>query len=474
MRFSDQFKIRRSSADTWFDPILSVDTQLFIDPFLIYASEDGLFRGSHAEIIRFFNNTFRLVAASKGNRASIRYRKAVSDLAFPEVEELCLGYSVGTTKGLGSGRALAEIIAAALWEAVEAGLTEVDHFEEVTILREGIGADRISDTTACLLRRRLAVYTSRICSRHNVPTRRVRYRRGTYDSQTGRWIPIEAHLPFNRYNGKPILLVPNKYLRDLPTISAEDFWDFCYTYENETLRDEYSYDVTRSVPKHDIIELAKNHPEFLEAYMTNVEHRRAKPYNLKKDKKGVIRWYDATATHCRANARSFDIISNASFFEIVAAMIDEFQHYVERNAGWRLLWNDGGTSKGEKASQLLLLGIIKHYCRANDIDISPEANIGRGPVDFKVSQGYRLRALIEVKLARNTRYWHGITNQLPEYLKAERIKCGYFLVVILSDADERRAMRIERKVSQLAKSMTYKIDIVKVDARHDKRSASRM
>ena len=62
MRFSDAFGIRRTAEDRWFDPVLSIDTPLFLDPLLLYAYEDGCFAGSHTEIIGFFNSAFRRVA----------------------------------------------------------------------------------------------------------------------------------------------------------------------------------------------------------------------------------------------------------------------------------------------------------------------------------------------------------------------------------------------------------------------------
>ena len=53
MKFSELFAVKKDSEDDWFDPILSLDTKLFIDPFLIYASEDGFFKDSHTQIIDF-------------------------------------------------------------------------------------------------------------------------------------------------------------------------------------------------------------------------------------------------------------------------------------------------------------------------------------------------------------------------------------------------------------------------------------
>ena len=75
------------------------------------------------------------------------------------------------------------------WKAIQAGLTEITHFEEVALLEEGIGADRISDTTAGILRHRLAAYTEQICTQHGVPggiRQRLLTHRGKEERDRGR------------------------------------------------------------------------------------------------------------------------------------------------------------------------------------------------------------------------------------------------------------------------------------------------
>jgi len=156
MKFSDEFKISRHESEDWFDPVLSIDTPLFIDPFLIYRQEEGIFRGSHKDIIDFFNAQFQQIAESGGDPRSSLYWKAVNSLRFPEVSELCLGYTATGTRGSGSSLGLGKIIANALWEAIQAGITHIRHFEEISLIREGFGADRISDMTAGIIRNRLA------------------------------------------------------------------------------------------------------------------------------------------------------------------------------------------------------------------------------------------------------------------------------------------------------------------------------
>src|SRR4051812_34060796 len=141
MLFSQQFKINKGRDDDWFDPILFVDTPLFIDPFLLYDGESGPFKGSHAEIIGFFDFMFKLVARSGGNEASRYWEQAISLLSLREVHELCLGYSGSGTHGSGSGRELASQTCSGLLAAIRQEVEQLEHFEEVQIFQAGIGPD---------------------------------------------------------------------------------------------------------------------------------------------------------------------------------------------------------------------------------------------------------------------------------------------------------------------------------------------
>jgi hypothetical protein len=99
MLFSDAYGIDRIDGDDWFDPLLNADTKLFIDPFLLYDNEEGIFVGSHDEVIHFFNYVLELVAQSSGDPGSANWRQAETLLRLPEVEELCLGYSASAGQG---------------------------------------------------------------------------------------------------------------------------------------------------------------------------------------------------------------------------------------------------------------------------------------------------------------------------------------------------------------------------------------
>jgi len=474
MKFSDEFEITIIPEDDWFDPILSFDTRLFIDPFLLYAGEQGHFIGSHDEVIAFFNSAFQLIARSRGNQSSVLWKKAVNMLQLGEVEEICLGYTGSGTGGAGSGDGIAKTVARALWEAIQAGLIEITHFEEILILGLGIGADRLSDAVASIIRHRLASYTNEICVRHKIPMRSIRYIRGIYNLEEENWLPLGIRLPINPYNSKPILLVPAQYLRTLPTINADDFWDFCFDNENETIRNEFSYDVSRRVPKHQIVAFARRHPNIRRNYLANREKSSSQPYDFNRDPKGLIQWYEATSEFVKNNPMSISIDSMQAFRSVIDDLLKQFKHFIEENRGWNLLWNDDGTARKESAAQDLFLGIVKHYCKANNIDVSRESNIGRGPVDFKTSQGYSLRALIEVKLAKNTKFWHGLETQLPKYQDAEDVRLGYFLVIAYTRKDLQRIWDIQERVRFVNSNTGYQITAVVVDAKRKPLSASRL
>jgi hypothetical protein len=474
LKFSEHFNIQADEEDDWFDLLLNIDTKLFIDPFLIYANEKDEFVGSHEQIISFFNDVFELVAKSKGKEKSLLWKKTLSLLLFPEAEEFKLGYAGEDIPGAGSGKGFAKIIAGALWEAVSAGVTELTHFEEVGILREGIGADRISDITATILKSRFVEYTNRVASIKGLPLEEIVYRKGLYNPDLNIWTELRCELPINPSNGLPLLLTPKRYIRDLPTISADDFWNYCYDNENEMLRTDFSVDITRNIDKKTIVEFAKKHPELREQYLKEVEQEDAVPYNLREDKRGLVNWYDESAKYCQDNPIRITFENKDQFVSAVDEMLEQFRNYIENNGGWHLLWNDNGRPKSEEATQFLMQGIITHWCKASNIDISREVNIGRGPVDFKVSQGYDYRALMELKLAKNTKFWNGLTKQLPKYQEAENVDLGYFVVVLQKESDLKRLPSIRQRVKEVNETTGYSIKHIVIDAMINPLSASKL
>jgi hypothetical protein len=270
------------------------------------------------------------------------------------------------------------------------------------------------------------------------------------------------------------MLVPRRYLRRLPTINAHDFWDYCYDNHNAVLRQKYGNDIKRNVDKRTIVELARAHPDFRAKYILEKEAEEPSPYDLNSDPKGLYQPAIQASRWAREHPKCVQPQNDRQLAQAILAFVDEFRNYVENQRGWKLLWNDNGAPRGEEAFQALFMQTVATHCRANNIDVSPETNIGRGPVDFKMAVGYAARVLVEAKLARNTKFWHGLEYQLPKYLEAEVIQEGIFVVCVQNDNDVRKLRRIQERVSNVNTRLSYRIRVVIVDARSSPPSASHL
>ena len=472
MKFSEHFGIEVTSETEWFDPLLNLDTKLFVDPFLIYDQEFEEFVGSHDAITAFFNQQFESIAETKGNRSSRVWKRTETNLLFPEIEELCLGYTSEGTGGLGSGKEVARAIASAIWRAIDTGVHDLRHFEEVQLFQKGINRDRISDATALMLFDRFAKYTER--QTQNIPRKNKTFKRTRYCTEKKRWIAHTFQLPINPFNNKAVLLCPKIYLRPDPTINADSFWDYVRFNEPVILLSEFCEDIVSHLNKEEIIRIATRYPDARDRYIDFQEDEGAAPYDYARDPKGLIEWYSKTRDWVGRENPKLGFSDEETFFNFVQAMIETFRNYVQNQGGWRLLWNDNHSPRSEEAAQWLFQGIILHSCRQNNIDLSREANIGRGPVDYKASVGFAQRALIELKLARNTKFWNGLEKQLPKYLEAEGIRCGVFVVIAFNDKDLEKTIDIEKRTKAISTKVGYDISSIVIDASRDKPSASKL
>jgi hypothetical protein len=102
--------------------------------------------------------------------------------------------------------------------------------------------------------------------------------------------------------------------------------------------------------------------------------------------------------------------------------------------------------------------------QANDVDLNREPNAGNGPIDFKLSAGYKGRVLIEVKKSTNSQLLHGFDVQLEAYQKSEATEESLYLIMRVAEGqtgiDDVLALR-KRKLKEGLKVP----DIVVIDAR---------
>ena len=163
--------------------------------------------------------------------------------------------------------------------------------------------------------------------------------------------------------------------------------------------------------------------------------------NTSQGDQEITHWFEADQAVAHAEAAAAEPVRQPSaeeFYDWLGTLIDRFQHAVEQSDLWRALWDDKLTRpRGEKIIQAIAGTMWTILCEAADVDITREANVGRGPVDFKFSAGWRRRALIEVKLLASSKLRQGAEAQLPQYMASERLSCAYYVCVGFTDDDFR-------------------------------------
>src|SRR5439155_12229099 len=159
-------------------------------------------------------------------------------------------YTSHGTAGAGSGRGFARLMAAAIADAIRRGLEHPRHFEELGILHEGIGADRISDATCTILKPKLIAYTQEVAKRHGLALDQHELYASGFDDARSRFTRGKVRVPTNPKTGGPLLFVPERFLAELPKLNAGDWWQY---YENERLRTDFDYEVMGKVDKATIV-----------------------------------------------------------------------------------------------------------------------------------------------------------------------------------------------------------------------------
>jgi hypothetical protein len=453
VRFSAYFGITITPKDDWFDPFLNVDIEAFIDPSLIFAHERGHFVGSKRQVDEFYDYVRAKVLSSRSRRPAV----ALDALRCPEVADVCLGYTARGTKGAGIGPGLAQDIV----DEIRSRPTHHPGLFDVLAFVENIAEDRTSDTAARLLSQRLIKYTQDVCRRHGVSMSLASFRRGFYDTKREEWAPLDEALPHNPFNQRPILLVPRMYLHPTPVVTLYHFWDYCRARHGAKVREVFGSGTIRRPTKRQLIQFANEHPKIWRQY---VETKRPPlPYDFDRDPMGVVRWYERTAEYCDQEPRRLTSNSKPLLRRAVDGMTQMFVDYVRNYQGWRMFYTDTGDPLPQNAARLLLMGIVMHCCAANQIEISQPANIGRRTVEFKSPTGPRIRALLLLKFARNTRFWNSLERQLDELLRKDGAEIVRVMVILHSPRDLERYRQISEMVRDVKQSTRYKIDVVRVD-----------
>src|SRR5690606_28782982 len=133
------------------------DLPLFIDPFLIFNSENEKLKLLHKEIVKY------VIFLKNKSSSDLPTGLIKSWFYFPEVKQNWLGFSKNGNGGKG--------LAGKFATSIQIGLSGVfsdfgeekiggSHIGKLSLVKEGVGKDYISDFTCNLIKGFLAEYTS--------------------------------------------------------------------------------------------------------------------------------------------------------------------------------------------------------------------------------------------------------------------------------------------------------------------------
>ncbi|MER9485070.1 hypothetical protein NKI50_03615 [Mesorhizobium sp. M0563] len=439
--FSSHFGIEAAKLAEFgaFDPVLNADTKLFIDPMLLKDAADQTFaHDARIAFTSYFETVIKLIGGSN-RQGDAPWKAAERMLQFPEVRFTCLGYGGSTIRGSGGGRMQTDNLVRTAREIIELGVTDPDLFVAMALIEEGIGPDRISDMTSKIIMAQLIEYTNRACDRFLVPTAKLTFRLGNGEQFSG-------DLPANpsERDSSPILLVPQTVLRDLPVASDWDSVSDAAS-KNSALRADVNREIAgvwaarSKKDKEAIRNWALSDKSAFDNLLELLREVPLKGYDFGGDPAGEVFWkklIDNLNAADIAKVAAPETWTAKTVSSVVEQIIENFRHLIEDRRLSEELYHTG-KPRPEKAAQRLFFVVAHAFCKANNLDLTPEADTGNGPVDFKVSSGFNTRVLVEIKLSTNGKLVVGYTRQLHTYATAEEAAAAYYLVVDVGHMGEK-------------------------------------
>lgn len=414
-----------------FNPTLNVDTLLFPDPLLLEDSAHPEMRAAKATFEDYFDRVRRLVAGSK--LSSDAPAKAAKELLrFPEIKGTCLGYGRDGIAGSGGGVDMADQLFRTAAEIVSLGIDDPDLFLAMGLFEDNFGPDMIGDMFTNVVFNHLAAFNRRVYGALGLRTEEIEIRLNNGRRLSGDFVTNICYPGA----GIPVILLPKDVLRDLPIAV-----DWRGVQEASETNREFRRSLNTSVAnlwskktlesKEKLRTWALSGRDAFGDLLDMVHGHDGKPYDFAGDKLGELIWrsigQEIVAKHPLAITKAVTA-SGPELIRITEEIISKFSDLVEKRDLWRELYHDG-KPRLEKSAQRIFYAVAVAYCAANGIDITPEADTGRGPVDFKFSTGFGRRVLVEIKLSTNSNLLKGFTKQLEVYNEAEAPLAGYYVVL---------------------------------------------
>ena len=168
---------------------------LFIDPFLLFASENEDYKNLHSSLINHILILKEIAIEDKEIAESNGIFK------FPEIKQNWLGVSKFGNEGHGLGKKFAKNIIKSFNGFYrtfgDEDISSETHIEKLTILNPGIGRDFISDFTTNLIQDYLLEYTQTFALQYLQPNQIREFSvNSIFNKEYKRWMPKKYKLPY--------------------------------------------------------------------------------------------------------------------------------------------------------------------------------------------------------------------------------------------------------------------------------------
>ena len=254
--FTEIFRVEEKVLEDYgaIDISLINDIPLFIDPFLLYASDKPEYQALHEGIIDYL-----VFLRGKAAEKNVTVEKINRWYRFPEVKQNWLGYSEtgngGSGLGVDFGQSMTNNICSVFPNLRSETITETSHLEKICLFRTGVGRDNISDFTCNLIKEYLLRYTETFARQHLKPEQcqRVSVQKVRFDYSLEVWQSGTFYLPY--FNNDFVLLTPKDLLtKDENWINLGDmthrFLDITASLPNAELRDQINDVYAKAIPDH--------------------------------------------------------------------------------------------------------------------------------------------------------------------------------------------------------------------------------
>lgn len=482
--FSDIFDVEEALIEEYGAVNISLlnDMPLFVDPFLLFNSEKEEYQRIHEDMIKY------LLFLQMKSEQNPNAEKGMLDawFLFSEIKQNWMGFSVEGNSGRGLGRQFAVNLHAGLRTIFKdfgkEKITQSSHLEKLCLISPLVGKDKISDFTTNFTKKYILEYTEEFAKAHIDPSKCKRFNvtRVEFNYETCTWKSREYLLPC--FDNEYVLLTPKDMLtRDDTFINKMDMidklQDIAPSVSDETIRFELNHylgnvlplkkkEMSKKEKEQAAQDLITKHPVLIDHYIKYKEDTGDEASAVSEKNVEEVRLLFNEQLQALARL----LKDETSFYETEGTAFDEalkrvnyLKHVIEDMDGYRLFYVDGKPLKRE--SDLQILYRLVWY--ATSLDVNREVNNGRGPVDYKISKGRKDSALVEFKLASNSKLKMNLQNQVKVYEKANDTNASLKVIMYF---EEKELDRVNRILDEL--ELTGCENIILIDARSDNKPSA--